>query len=267
MIISSSAQLEFIGFNHVPECPAWVDKEFSYYVIQYAESGELDLQEGNGKIHRLSGPVAWMTFPGPHFRFGRRDGGSWNHRFASFHGPLADNYAKQGIYPGPRNPIVKIVETGRFTETFDKLLERLNRHGTSPDYRTVHILEDIMLQLNEQPRAGIPHTPSRAKIINLMNRIELHPERKLDLKQAAHKLGVSYPHFRKLFREISGMPPAQYALDKRLVKATAMLRDPELSISEIAGELGFYDVFHFSKIFKKKHGISPGKYRKNQFPS
>ena len=52
-----------------------------------------------------------------------------------------------------------------------------------------------------------------------------------------------------------------YIHDLKIAKATEYLADPSLSLSEIAERLGFYDQFHFSKVFKVYTNTSPSKYR------
>jgi iron complex transport system substrate-binding protein len=45
--------------------------------------------------------------------------------------------------------------------------------------------------------------------------------------------------------------------------AAERLTDPSLSLREAAAATGYDDVYYFSKLFKKHHGISPGRYRKH----
>ena len=264
MIMKSNVNLEFVGFNHVPECNAWVDKVFTYYVIQYAERGELDLIVDRNPIQRLKGPVVWLTFPGPPFKFGKRDKGTWHHRFVSFKGKVPDSYAKSGLYPSS-TPIIEIREPLKFTEAFDQLLDRLAL-STEPSFRTVHMLEELLLQLGEQPASQIEEATPLRNIRKLAAKLESDPFAEWDWKKTARDLGVSYPHFRKLFHEIFKTPPTRYLLLRRLERAAAMLRSEDRKLEEISELCRFYDIYHFSKIFKKYYGMAPGQYRRNHMP-
>ena len=259
--MNASNQLEFTAFNHVPECSAWVNKYFSYYVIQYAESGELNFQVDNNSVQRLKGPVVWLTFPGPYFRFGRRDGGIWHHRFVSFKGQLPDAYAAGGLFPCS-TPVIKISDPLRFNTAFDRLLARL-AVSTGPEFRTIHTLEEILLQLSEQEKS-LPNEPEAViKIRAIAAKIELNPPVRLDWQKTARDIGVSYPYFRKIFRNVFKTPPARFLLLKKLSKSASMLRSGNATIENIAGQCGFYDVFHYSKLFRKYYGAAPGQYRRN----
>lgn len=80
------------------------------------------------------------------------------------------------------------------------------------------------------------------------------------LNEIAQICGVSEGHFRKLFREYSGENPINFRQKHRVEKAKQLLLLDTHSIGEIADELHFSDIYHFSKTFKKLTGISPQKY-------
>lgn len=260
MIITSPEELTIIGFNHLEQCRAWVDKYFDYCVIQYAESGIVELIRDHGKSEFLEGPVAWLTYPGPHFQFGCRDGSSWHHRFVSFKGRLADNYAKIGLYP-LATPVIPITDMVKFSAAFDTLLAKL-AGGAAVDFRTVHLLEEVMLQLAEQPLPTSSRSPVEAGIYRLKDAIAAAPEADWNWRAAADNLHVSYPYFRKIFQEQHQMPPARFLMRKKLEKAASLLRSNELSLKEIAAECGFYDFAHFSRTFRRYYGITPGRFWK-----
>ena len=261
MPVKSTDDFEFIGFNRVPECDAWVDKYFSYYVIQYAERGELNLFIDGNPVKHLKGPVAWLTFPGPYFKFGRRDGGTWHHRFISFKGKIPDSYAISGFFPSS-TPVIEISEPMKFTEAFDRLLGKL-AFSTEPTFRIIHMLEELLIQLGEQPRSLMEETTTVKNIRKIAAKIETDPLLEWDWRKTAKESGISYPHFRRLFHDTFKTPPARFLLLKRLEKSAAMLRSGGGKIEGIAELCGFYDLYHFSKIFRKYYGTAPGQYRRN----
>lgn len=83
----------------------------------------------------------------------------------------------------------------------------------------------------------------------------------LNLSQIAAKCGVSDCYFRRLFQQYSGESPMNFRQRLRIERAKQLLlSDEQYSVSEVAQELGFSDVYHFSKAFKKYCGESPTKY-------
>lgn len=77
----------------------------------------------------------------------------------------------------------------------------------------------------------------------------------------ATKLGVSARTVQRLFSQ-QGSTPGQYIIDRRIAKAGEKLRsDPEARITDLAYALGFNDLSHFTRIFRKKFGQSPTRFR------
>lgn len=258
----SAGSFEFVGFNHVSECAAWIDKTFAYYVIQYAERGNLDYFIDQNPVVPLVGPVVWLTFPGPCFKFGRQDGGVWHHRFVSFKGKVPDAYVKSGLFPF-RTPVIEIREPHRFTEAFDRLLAQL-AESRAPTFRTIHWLEELLIQLGEQPRSRIEEPEPVRQVRRIAADMAVTPLRNWNWNETAREIGVSYPHFRRLFHDTFHTPPTRFLLLKRMAIAAVMLRSSEQKkIKEIADSCGFYDLYHFSKLFRKYYGVAPGQYRRN----
>lgn len=82
------------------------------------------------------------------------------------------------------------------------------------------------------------------------------------LNDIAQICGVSEGYFRKLFKEYSGENPVEFRQRHRVEKAKQLLLLDTHSIGEIADELHFSDIYHFSKTFKKYCGVSPNIYVK-----
>ena len=83
----------------------------------------------------------------------------------------------------------------------------------------------------------------------------------LSLSQIAEACGVSDCYFRRLFQEYSGESPMNFRQRMRIQRAKQLLlSDEQYTVSEVAQELGFSDVYHFSKTFKTHCGESPKKY-------
>lgn len=83
----------------------------------------------------------------------------------------------------------------------------------------------------------------------------------LSITEIAKECGVSECYFRRLFQEYSGESPINFRQKHRIEKAKQLLlSDEHYTVSEIAEELGFSDIYHFSKTFKKLCGMSPNKF-------
>ncbi|MEI7881157.1 MAG: AraC family transcriptional regulator [bacterium] len=86
-------------------------------------------------------------------------------------------------------------------------------------------------------------------------------EQPVDMQTLAHSLGVSYPHFRRVFKTSTGLPPQQYLLNLRINRAKQLMEEPGVKLSEVARRAGFDDSYYFSRVFKQKTGIPPSQWR------
>jgi AraC-like DNA-binding protein len=81
------------------------------------------------------------------------------------------------------------------------------------------------------------------------------------VRRLARVSGVSAAHFARSFREAFGVPPHRYLLTRRVEQATALLRDTDLSITEIAFQTGWSSLGTFGRTFRDVIGESPGEFR------
>ena len=83
----------------------------------------------------------------------------------------------------------------------------------------------------------------------------------ISLEAVASEVNMSYSWFRKLFKEYTGLSPANYIQEMKIERAKNMLMTSELSIKEIAYLLNFESVSYFSLTFRNRTGKTPTEYR------
>ena len=104
---------------------------------------------------------------------------------------------------------------------------------------------------------------SDSKIIQVVKAyIHEHYNEKLELEDTAGQVYLSPSYLGIIFKQQTGQNYTDYVTDVRMEKAREFLRNLDLSIAEVAFAAGYTDVRYFSKIFKKKVGITPKEYRK-----
>ena len=72
---------------------------------------------------------------------------------------------------------------------------------------------------------------------------------------------MSQWHLSKLLNKYQGRNFSEILNGVRIAKAMELLKEPSLRIGDIADEVGFLDMAHFSRVFKKIVGISANEYR------
>ena len=84
----------------------------------------------------------------------------------------------------------------------------------------------------------------------------------LSLENIAAELNLSHYYFCALFKQSMGVSPWQYVIKQRVERAKELLKNRELSISEVALACGFSNQSHLNKHFRSATGIAPGSYRR-----
>ena len=82
------------------------------------------------------------------------------------------------------------------------------------------------------------------------------------LQKFCRRHSVGYENFRKLFRSRTGVAPWNYRIRCRMENAIMLLCQGDLTLKEIAEQLGYHSPYEFSAQFKRKFGMAPGAYRK-----
>lgn len=83
----------------------------------------------------------------------------------------------------------------------------------------------------------------------------------LSLEKLAEEAGVSRSHFARRFRAEVGVSPHRYHSQQRVEKAKLMLRQTNMSLVDIAMELGFCSQSHFTQVFRAHAGVTPRRFR------
>ena len=92
--------------------------------------------------------------------------------------------------------------------------------------------------------------------------IQTHYGESLDLDTVAGQVFLSPAYLGILFKQKTGQNYTDYVMDIRIEKSKELLHDVTMTIAEIASAVGYKDVKYFSKLFKRKLGITPKEYRK-----
>jgi AraC-like DNA-binding protein len=81
----------------------------------------------------------------------------------------------------------------------------------------------------------------------------------LSLDIISQNMYLSPAYLSKIFKESTGESPINYLIKLRLSKAKKLLDDGEQSIRKVSLDVGYPDVYHFSKLFKKYYGCPPSR--------
>ncbi len=96
------------------------------------------------------------------------------------------------------------------------------------------------------------------RLLRAKDRMDAAPHEEWPVRRLARVSGVSEAHFARSFKQAFGIPPHRYLLTRRIERAVALLRDTDLSITEIAFQTGWSSLGTFGRTFRDVTGASPG---------
>ena len=124
-------------------------------------------------------------------------------------------------------------------------------------------IKDLIVKLHEMSLRQEPKPVIDQVITSLEKRIN----ERFSLSDVATSFNMSYISFRRKFKEVTGISPGAWLIQKRVDKAVELLMIESLSIEGISQYLGYTDIYTFSKQFKRKKGLPPSEFRQQLFDS
>ena len=124
---------------------------------------------------------------------------------------------------------------------------------------SVHLLQSA----GNDPRMSWRHgalAPGALKLVT--DYMDAHLAEELPLASLAALAGLSPHHFGQAFKAATGVPPHRYVLRSRVARARELLRDPRLTVADVAIAVGFSNQSHLTRHFRGLTGVTPARFRR-----
>lgn len=146
----------------------------------------------------------------------------------------------------------------------DKIISnytQLMLQGSPRDYP--HYINELTIEMTTEIRDFLLNIKCKTPIIkNILNYLFLHHNEEITLDKLSKIFNISKYHLSHLFKKETGKTLQEYIENVRMGKAhKLLLTDTSLSISDVALKTGYLDNNYFTKVFKKRYGMTPSKYR------
>lgn len=107
--------------------------------------------------------------------------------------------------------------------------------------------------------AGAGRAPQPDYVGRAINYIESNYSQPVRVEEIARSLGLSRNYFCRLFHQQTGFSPQAYLIEYRLARALQFLENG-MTQAQAARQAGYPDVFAFSRMFRRRYGLPPGRY-------
>lgn len=178
------------------------------------------------------------------------------------------DYARAAIRLGVTRFLVKPSRMDELQEAVSIMVENLRAKGIYASYEDNEEPKQEGGECGEQTQETGEGEPEAVEseascflVTNALKYMEEHYREKLRLQDVADQVYVSQWHLSKLLNRYKGQSFSDILNNIRIEKAKELLKDPSLRIGDIADMVGFLDMAHFSRVFKRQTGVSANEYR------
>ena len=232
-------------------------REFRYHALEYIAGGEWDLLTAEGR---------WTLGPGSVFVYGpaipyelkplSKTG------LSKYFVDFADDSAlahlgKAGLTPGVPGTLV---QRRWLHDLLDQLID-LSQLRPAARHRLAAMIARLVLErLREDLRPVQLSSPARMAFERCREYLAANYLEVSNLGEAARKCGVSQVHLCRLFKRHATESPQAFVTRLKINHAAESIARGKLTVKEAAAEAGFADPYHFSRVFKKVHGVPPSRF-------
>ena len=200
-------------------------------------------------------------FPGEWHSYHPDDETGWDEYWVGFRGVHIDRRVEKRFFTR-EEPLQHIGLSATIVGLYEDILKFASQEKTGYQEMissiVLHILGTVYYKRrnNSFTNTYVVDKINEARIL-----MKEQVENPLTPEEIASRLGLGYSWFRRMFKEYTGVSPAQYQLQQKLLKAKELLTSSSMNISEIAYSLKFENAGQFSTFFKKKEGVTPSEFR------
>lgn len=220
-------------------------------VVSLVIAGSGHYVHDDGRVDRIEAPSLTVVPRGEPHTYGTGPGGRWTEWFIVGSGPVWDMLELAGVLPGTGGPVRP--SPAAHYEDLAAVLRSRPKSQAGAERQLLSIAAWLTSALRD--RDDEPWV--RAEQL-----LGADLDTRVDLRQVATELGMSYDLFRHRFAARFGRSPMAYRQERRLEVAATWLRATTMTTREIAERLGYTDEFHLSRRFRHHFGSPPRSYRR-----
>lgn len=225
----------FVGWEHCRAGKSFGPTVRKYTLIHYVVQGEGSVQK-NGEIYTVHAGEAFLIHPGELVTYTADRNDPWHYQWVGFDGALAAKLREL--------PTVVRFPSGLMQEMLDAMEKDM------PEYRIASLLFRMYAELNEGKR--VRHHYVR-RVQDHIRALYMQP---LRVEMIAEQMNLDRRYLSRIFKQRTGQTIQEYLISVRMEEAQKRLEEG-FSVEETARLCGYDDPSNFSKMFKRRFGISP----------
>ncbi|MCE0523504.1 MAG: AraC family transcriptional regulator [Methylacidiphilales bacterium] len=232
------------------------------YQLLYISAGRGQFESASSPLVQVSAGALFVLFPGIWHRYRPDPFVGWTEFWIELQGTQIEELRRLKII-NPKQPVHQVGEVPEIMAAF-AAAGGLAR-AKPPGFQVRLGLLGLQILTHLSWPSAVPGSPSQRieRIVReALNLLASHLDQPLSPEWIARQLHVGYSYFRRAFKAQTGFSPKHYRLEIRFRRTRDLLRHSDLTIKEIAQQLGYDSPYHLSTDFKKRMRISPASWRR-----
>lgn len=257
---SASSTLSVVEYGRHEVSHHMINRRLPYCAVVFVEKGEGSLETDVAGSMTIRGPCLFWLFAEHMHSYGPALQTSWTERWALFQGSLVEDFRANRLITSAQ-PIVQLVNASEVAHTFSQLLAEMSRRDALGQAAAAASIHRLVIQSATQARMQ-RNKRSDAKLTEITEAIKERAFDGINFEELAREFDMSPITLRRKCITASGLPPKSLQLQLRMERAKELLTSTDLSIEDIAAEIGYEDAFYFSRMFFKRENCAPRDFRK-----
>lgn len=238
---------------------AWGPGVRDHFLIHFVISGK-GSYICSGKTFQLKAGDLFLIKPSQVVYYVADPVDPWEYYWVGFNG----TYAQKLVSQLPFKDNMPVYTPDEFDDFKNYLYQIYSNSGTTIKHSTAmigYLYLFLSRLVEENALLAQPQTATQSSyVIDAIKYIQFNYSTDISVDDIANAVGISRSHLYRVFISNLNQSPIDYLTEYRINEACSLIRNTNLSISEIAVSVGFFDQFYFSRVFKKIKKIPPSKY-------
>lgn len=231
------------------------------YQLIFIVEGRGTLTTASAGSFRINSGDIFLIFPNEWHTYSPDMETGWTEYWIGFSGINIDSRVQAGFF-SPKSPVYRIGHDETLILLYNEAIEVAQRQESHFQQLLAGIVNyQLGIVFTKHSNRTLNETINPSIIDKARYFMQENIDRNIDMPAIAEFLNISYSTFRRIFKTYTGMAPAKYYLNMKIQRAKEMLRSTTKSVKEVAFALHFDTPEYFSRLFKKKTGMTPSQFR------